>query len=280
MLMTEFLKPSFNPNNIDHVTALDELSFWSAPFGVVLLSAIKMKNNIRVLDIGFGTGFPLIELAQRLGNGSEVYGVDVWEEAVERARQKIRTRQLSNITTLVQAAEELPFGDQFFDLVVSNNGLNNVQNLERALAEICRTSKTDAQLVFTVNLPDTMNEFYETYADVLRDFDFIKEISKMKQHIHEKRKPIEELRSLLQNAGFRIDREILSSFDYRFADGTRMFQYYLIREFFLPAWTGLLAEERVPNIFTEVESRLNRIAAEKGELRLSVPFVCMDCSKF
>jgi arsenite methyltransferase len=276
--MTDFLKHSFSTQNTSDIAGLDELPFWSAPFGIALLDAVTIKKNIRALDIGFGTGFPLIELAGRLGAGSEVCGVDVWEEAVERAHQKIQQRGLTNVRPILHAAESLPFENDFFDLVISNNGLNNVQDLEKVLSEIHRVSKKGAQLVFTLNLPQTMKEFYEIYEGVLLDFHLQKEILKMKEHIHKKRKPIEEIRSLLRHANFVVERETFSEFSYRFPDGTAMLNYFMIREFFLPAWTEILPEDRVPEIFGEVEKKLNRIAAEKGELKLTVPFACLACT--
>ena len=36
----------------------DEATLWSAPFGRLLLENIPMKPVGRVVDIGFGTGFP------------------------------------------------------------------------------------------------------------------------------------------------------------------------------------------------------------------------------
>jgi precorrin-6B methylase 2 len=55
---------------------IDELPIWSAPFGLKLLNYIGYKPNITALDIGFGTGFPLIEIAMRLGKESTIYGID------------------------------------------------------------------------------------------------------------------------------------------------------------------------------------------------------------
>jgi arsenite methyltransferase len=275
-----YLESKFDPQNTDHVSAVDELSFWSAPFGMLLLNTIKMKTNMKALDIGFGTGFPLIELAERLGSSSAVYGVDPWEKGAERARQKMNVRGIQNTTVIVQNAEQLPFENSFFDLIVSNNGLNNVQEPEKVFAEIYRTLKTRGQLVFTVNLPETMKEFYDIFESVLRKLQLIDVISKMKNHIHEKRKPLEETRALVQKAGGKIDQEILNSFDYRFADGTAMLNYYVIREFFLPAWIEFLPFHNVKSIFKEIEATLNKVAAQKGGLRLQVPFVCFDCSKF
>jgi arsenite methyltransferase len=76
--------------NSDRLVELfDELPIWAAPFGLRLLDNIKMKRNITALDIGFGTGFPLTELAMRLGNSSRIYGIDPWGSAVKRTENKI-----------------------------------------------------------------------------------------------------------------------------------------------------------------------------------------------
>lgn len=50
------------------VEIYDEVSLWSAPFGKVLLDNIPMNASWTVVDLGFGTGFPLIELAQQSEN--------------------------------------------------------------------------------------------------------------------------------------------------------------------------------------------------------------------
>jgi ubiquinone/menaquinone biosynthesis C-methylase UbiE len=115
-----------------------------------------MRRNIRVLDIGSGLGFPLIELAQRLGATCEVYGIDPWTQADERARMKARVWKLNNVTVVPGNAEQLPFTDGFFELVVSNNGTNNVDDEEETLREICRVAKPGGQIVLTMNLPETI----------------------------------------------------------------------------------------------------------------------------
>jgi len=50
-----------------------------------------------VLDIGFGLGFPMIEIALRLGDSSRVYGIDPWEAAIERTKSKIKICNVNNI---------------------------------------------------------------------------------------------------------------------------------------------------------------------------------------
>ena len=127
--MKAYLKQNFDWNDFDLVSVIDEIPLWSAPFGLKLLDVIKLKPNINALDIGSGLGFPLLEVAQRLGTSSKVYGIDPWERAIERVKIKIKQYDLTNVEIINGAAEKLPFENHFFDLIVSNNGINNVENV-------------------------------------------------------------------------------------------------------------------------------------------------------
>ncbi|MBV9110299.1 MAG: methyltransferase domain-containing protein, partial [Gemmatimonadetes bacterium] len=72
------------------VAAYDELPLWSAPFGMLLLDRVPMRRGMTALDVGCGTGFPLLELAQRLGPSCTVHGIDPWRPALARAREKLQ----------------------------------------------------------------------------------------------------------------------------------------------------------------------------------------------
>ena len=72
----EFLSEEFNFDDPDLVPFIDEVPMWSVPFGISLLDKIKYRKNISAIDIGCGLGFPLTEVAMRLGNTSIVYGLD------------------------------------------------------------------------------------------------------------------------------------------------------------------------------------------------------------
>lgn len=50
----------------------DELPLWSAPFGLLLLERVPMRPGLTVLDVGAGTGFLTLELAQRCGRHTTV----------------------------------------------------------------------------------------------------------------------------------------------------------------------------------------------------------------
>jgi arsenite methyltransferase len=47
--------------------AYDELPLWSAPFGLLLLERVPIRADQAVLDVGAGTGWLALELAERCG---------------------------------------------------------------------------------------------------------------------------------------------------------------------------------------------------------------------
>ena len=273
------LESEYDVNDPDVVSAIDDAPLWSAPFGLKLLEVVRMRKNIRALDIGSGLGFPLIELAQRLGPTCKVYGIDPWTPANERARMKIRVWRLDNVEVVEGNAENLPFDDGFFELVVSNNGTNNVDDEESALHEISRVAKPGAQIVITVNLPETMDEFYQVYRDVLRRKNRSDELERLEAHIHHKRKPLPQTLSLIERVGIEVVDVHHDSFSIRYTDGTAMLDSPFIKLAFLRPWTDVLAPSDVGPVFEVIEDELNRLAEVSGELCLTVPWVCLNLRK-
>ena len=80
------------------IQAYDELPLWSAMFGLLLLEELPLTGVGRALDVGCGTGFPLIELAERLGARGHVHGLDPWTAGLARAAEKISSRGTGNVT--------------------------------------------------------------------------------------------------------------------------------------------------------------------------------------
>jgi len=275
--MKTYLKPIFDlDKNID---LLDEIPLWSAPFGLKLLEYIDYKVNITALDIGFGNGFPLTELAMRLGNSSKVYGIDPWKAAIERTLKKIQFYGISNIKIIEGHAESIPLDNNSIDLIVSNNGINNVDNMDLVFSECSRILKHCGQFVQTMNLDKSMFEFYGTLEKVLFDLHMKNEIQLLKQHIYEKRKPLDEIIEFLTKHGFEIRDLVHNQFDYKFCDGTTMLNHYFIRLAFMDSWIKILPKDKIELIFEYVETKLNEHAKLVGGLKLSIPFAVINAIK-
>lgn len=268
-----------NLDSPENVRVFDELPLWSAPFGLRLFEQIHLKKNISALDIGFGAGFPLTELAMRLGKSCTVYGIDPWEAAVVRTEEKLKHYGITHVKIIRGVAEEIPLEDSSVDLIVSNNGINNVSDLSRVMAECSRVMRVNGQFVLSVNLDTTMIEFYSVMEQVLSDLDMKDSILKIREHIYSKRRPLQELTVLLKQHGFRVRNIVEDQFTYQFVDGTTMFQHFFMRLAFMPSWESIVPAEKRVQVFGGIESKLNEQALLTGNCSLSVPFVIINCEK-
>ena len=169
--------------------------------------------------------------------------------------------------------------DNSVDVIFSNNGLNNVNDLNAVLNECSRVSKIGSQLLFTFNTAKTMIEFYSVLEDVLLEKGMTKEIGLMKNHLYKKRRPTDEYVGLLTDIGYKVNDLAKYEFEYSFADGSSMFNHFLIKLAFIGSWKEIVPEERQKEVFAEVEKRLNEIAENEGVFKLSVPYILMDCEK-
>lgn len=254
----------------------DECPVWSAPFGITLLEHIDYRPGITALDIGFGTGFPLTEIALRLGDNSTVYGIDPWKAATERAKKKIDFYGIRNIRLISARAESIPLADKSIDLIVSNNGINNVSDIGKVLSECSRVIKTGGQFLVTMNTEQTMFEFYEQFERALSEMNMEHEKALMLNHIYEKRKPVAEMTKMFSENGFLIKDLVHDQFNYRFSDGSALLNHYFIRLAFMDSWMKILPEEKREIIFRKIEERLNEHANLLGGIKLSIPFILIN----
>lgn len=262
-------------NDANFVNFFDELPLWSAPFGEVILNAVRLSPTANVLDIGSGTGFPFIELAQRFGPDSKVYGLDPWSAALAKSKARIDYLGLTNAFPTLGVAESLPFEDDFFDVVVSNNGLNNVEDFEKAISEIYRVSKADGQFTFTYNLPETMETFYEALKTAMLQCGIVDAEERIAKHVNAKRKPVNETADFIRKSGFDIFQIYPSFFNMRFANAKALFNHGFIKSAFMPAWLEISSPEAL-----EIAGKiLDEASKKEEEIVLTVPFACFDCSK-
>lgn len=257
----------------------DELPLWSAPFGRAILDEIPLKRGAAILDLGCGLGFPLLELAERFGASSLCAGLDPWLDALRHAEVKRAGFNIEQAALACGVAEQMPFRDSSSDFIVSNNGINNVADIDRSLAECRRVLRPGGLLYLTVNLPGTMREFYDLFEKLLSEEGFEDCIPRLRSHIEEKRKPAAVTIRQVSRAGFEVTEVRESSFPMRFLDGTSFLRHHVMRWAFLPPWEEVVPEESRGKLFSRLEEGLNRAAARRGGLRLTIPYLLLSASK-
>jgi SAM-dependent methyltransferase len=99
-------------------------------------AAKKLVHGGKMLDYGCGDG-TIVNLAR--AKGVDAYGCDVFYEGGDYSTQ-IKPDEFGK-TIFRMENETIPFGADVFDLVISNQVLEHVQNLDHVLSEISRVLK-------------------------------------------------------------------------------------------------------------------------------------------
>jgi SAM-dependent methyltransferase len=103
---------------------------------------LRLTPGTRVLDVACGTGNTAIPAAQR---GAIVTGVDIAPNLIEQARIRAR-RALVAADFREGDAEQLPFADSSFDVVVSVFGAMFAPRPERVVSELLRVCRPGGKI--------------------------------------------------------------------------------------------------------------------------------------
>ena len=115
------------------------------------LGLIEMHDSWTMLDIGCGGGATLKRLLKR-SEGAKVYGIDISEESVAKAR-RVNAKVLDKQVFVTQgSAEKLPYEDGKFDLVTAVETVYFWPNLPDCLKEVKRVLKPGGQFAIMVEV--------------------------------------------------------------------------------------------------------------------------------
>jgi len=102
---------------------------------------LALEPGEHVLDVGVGPGFLAAEMADVVGAGGRVCGIDVSDDMLASAAKRQGGPDAAAIELAQGGAEQIPYDDGSFDAVVTTQVLEYVADVPRALAEIHRVLK-------------------------------------------------------------------------------------------------------------------------------------------
>jgi ubiquinone/menaquinone biosynthesis C-methylase UbiE len=126
----------------------EPLAFW-ARLGYRTVERLALLTGATVLDVGCGTGASAIPAAIAVGPNGRVIGVDLADRLLDRAQDKARHQNLSNVEFLQGDMERLGYPDESFDAVISVFSVFFVPDMVKQVAELWRMVKPGGQLAIT-----------------------------------------------------------------------------------------------------------------------------------
>lgn len=122
------------------------------------INEIRLNHNMKILDIGVGTGAALKYIPSNIS----VSGIDISPGMLKRAKRKF-----SNDTFIIMDALNLAFKDKSFDAVIAAYVLTVVPDPRKMLEEIKRVLKDDGRVLIINHFMSTnpFTRFFEKTFD-------------------------------------------------------------------------------------------------------------------
>lgn len=155
-----------------------------------LSALVRRIGPVKALDLGCGAGHAGFALAS---SGAHVTACDLSEKMLGVVSREAKRRGLP-IETVLSPAEELPFEDASFDLMVTRYSAHHWLDLKGALAEAARVLVPGGKLVAI----DSIAPEEPLFDTVLQTIELLRDAS----HVRNYR--VSEWKSMLEEAGFTV----------------------------------------------------------------------------
>ena len=161
-----------------HEQNTDQIAYWNGPGGQrwadrqqvqdillqpvadILIDRAKAKAGERIVDVGCGSGAVSIALAQQVGPGGHVMGIDISAPMLARARQTAPAGL--PVDFVLADATVYPFEPASLDLLVSRFGVMFFADPALSFANLRRALKPSGRLAFACWREPRENPFFMT----------------------------------------------------------------------------------------------------------------------
>jgi arsenite methyltransferase len=107
------------------------------------------KTGEVCVDLGSGRGTDVLRMAESVGETGYVYGIDISDGMLEKARRNAEKFEVKNVSFVRSELEKLELPDKVADLVISNCTLNHAADKQAVWDEIFRILKKGGRFVIS-----------------------------------------------------------------------------------------------------------------------------------
>lgn len=228
-----------------------------APWAESLVEAAVIAPGQRVLDVACGTGVVARAAAERMGGEGEIVGLDLNEAMLavaQRIRPDLRWRQGD--------AEQLPFPDGSFDVVLCQAALMFFPDAAQALHEMARVVTAEGTVAVQVWDRREAQPAYLPFIDVAARHAGPEAISLLSTYFV--RGDLEELTALTWSAGLNVTATSTASTTLRFGSVDEL----VTTEVQSTPLAERVSEEVIRRIIEDSREALASFLTEDGELEI------------
>ena len=157
-----------NYQRIARLMAKSHLRRLFKPDCLSMLPELNLQENIKILDVGCSNGRLLFRLASFL-NDAELHGTDDNPRQIHKNQARNRFEKLDFHCS---PADNLPFENEYFDIVTCTNMMNQFRQRVKALDEMYRVLKSHGELYLLEGIQN--NKWKNKLDKILRQSKFIR----------------------------------------------------------------------------------------------------------
>jgi arsenite methyltransferase len=173
-----------------YIKALEdpERETWQQPEAVIHSLGIKPGDD--VADLGAGSGYFTVRLAEAVGPAGRVYAVDIDPQMLDYVERRAKEEQLENVQTILAEPNDPKLGSASVDLIFICDTLHHISNRDKYYPRLARALKSGGRLVnidfekratplgppleMRIAKRDVIKEIEAAGFRLIREFDFLK----------------------------------------------------------------------------------------------------------
>lgn len=135
-----------------------------------IINFLKINSNIKILDLGCGSGYLTFEIAKRFPN-VEIIGLDIVTNTLNENIKIANDLNLNNISFKSYDGLKFPFDNFEFDLVVTRYALHHFQMINESIKEVSRVLKCNGLFFLSDPRPNECDNsrFVDDYMKLKND---------------------------------------------------------------------------------------------------------------
>lgn len=254
------------------------LPLWGQRLARLFLPTLTIPARATVLNVGCATGYEALEILRRRED-CRVIAIDPSGPLLEVARRKAGDLTHKRIFFRGELLrDKLRFADDVFDLVLCAGRLLEFSSPRQALQEFARVCKSGAQVIVTLPLAGTWNQFFDIYREVLTKHDKTHMLERLDEHIawH----PSAELALEWMEAAGLADVSVeLEEFELLFKSSREFFFAPIIEYGPLSSWKEIAGKgEEMQQVFWHIKEAIDTYFGERA-FQVTIKAACLQGRK-